>query len=72
MNTTQIIKMCNNIYANYKGMGRNPKVEDNTILNAIMHLYNVKQIKRKVRYSRSDGLYIIYQNKRYFEYEFSV
>ena len=28
-----------------------------------------KQIERKVKYSRMDGLYIIYQNKKYFEYE---
>lgn len=31
-----------------------------------------KQINRKVRYNRNDGLYIIYQNKKYFEYEFSL
>lgn len=31
-----------------------------------------RQIKRKVRYSCSDGLYIVYQNKKYFEYEFSL
>ena len=28
-----------------------------------------KQIERKVKYSRMDGLYIIYQNKKYIEYE---
>lgn len=28
-----------------------------------------KQIERKVKYSRMDGLYIIYQNRKYFEYE---
>lgn len=28
-----------------------------------------KQITRKVKYNRSDGLYIVYQNRKYFEYE---
>ena len=28
-----------------------------------------KQIERKVKYNRMDGLYIVYQNKKYFEYE---
>ena len=28
-----------------------------------------KQITRKVKYNRADGLYIIYQNRKYFEYE---
>ena len=28
-----------------------------------------KQIERKVRYSRMDGLYIIYQNRKYFHFE---
>lgn len=28
-----------------------------------------KKITRKVRYSRVDGLYIIYNNLKYFEYE---
>ena len=28
-----------------------------------------KEIERKVRYNNSDGLYIVYQNKKYFEYE---
>ena len=28
-----------------------------------------KQVNRKVRYSRMDGLYIVYQNKKYFQYE---
>ena len=28
-----------------------------------------KQIERKVKYNRMDGLYIIYQNRKYFEYE---
>lgn len=28
-----------------------------------------KQIERKVKYSSKDGLYIIYQNRKYFEYE---
>ena len=28
-----------------------------------------KQIERKVKYNRKDGLYIIYQNRKYFEYE---
>ena len=29
-----------------------------------------KQITRTVKYNRTDGLYIVYQNRRYFEYEF--
>lgn len=29
-----------------------------------------KVIERKVRYNRTDGLYFIYQNKKYFKYEF--
>lgn len=29
-----------------------------------------KQIERKVRYNRVDGLYIVYKNRKYFEYEF--
>lgn len=28
-----------------------------------------KQMERKVKYSRMDGLYIVYQNRKYFEYE---
>lgn len=28
-----------------------------------------KQIERKVRYSHMDGLYIVYQNRKYFHYE---
>lgn len=28
-----------------------------------------KEIERKVRYNDSDGLYIVYQNRKYFEYE---
>lgn len=28
-----------------------------------------KQIERVVRYNHMDGLYIMYQNKKYFEYE---
>lgn len=28
-----------------------------------------KEIERKVRYNHSDGLYIVYQNRKYFEYE---
>ena len=28
-----------------------------------------KEIERKVRYNNSDGLYIVYQNRKYFEYE---
>lgn len=28
-----------------------------------------KQINRVVRYNRMDGLYIIYKNNKYFEYE---
>lgn len=30
---------------------------------------NGKEIERKVRYNNSDGLYIVYQNRKYFEYE---
>ena len=28
-----------------------------------------KQIERKVRYNRMDGLYIVYKNMKYFKYE---
>ena len=28
-----------------------------------------KQVERKVRYNRMDGLYIVYNNRKYFEYE---
>lgn len=28
-----------------------------------------EEIERKVRYNNSDGLYIVYQNRKYFEYE---
>lgn len=28
-----------------------------------------KQIERKVKYNRMNGLYIMYQNRKYFEYE---
>ena len=28
-----------------------------------------KEIERKVRYNHFDGLYILYQNRKYFEYE---
>ena len=28
-----------------------------------------KEIERKVRYNQLDGLYIVYQNRKYFEYE---
>ena len=30
-----------------------------------------KEIERKARYNNSDGLYIVYQNRKYFEYECS-
>ena len=30
---------------------------------------NGKQISRTVRYNRMDGLYIVYNNMKYFEYE---
>ena len=26
-------------------------------------------VERKVRYNRPDGLYIVYKNRKYFEYE---
>lgn len=29
-----------------------------------------EQIERKVKYNRQCGLYIMYRNKKYFEYEF--
>lgn len=28
-----------------------------------------KQVERVVRYNRADGLYIVYKNYKYFEYE---
>lgn len=31
-----------------------------------------REIERKVRYNKSDGLYIVYQNRKYFEYEFEI
>lgn len=31
---------------------------------------NGKQISRVVRYNHADGLYIVYKNYKYFEYEF--
>lgn len=40
MNTMQIIKMCKNINADYKGMGREVKPEDTLILDTIMRIYN--------------------------------
>lgn len=40
MNTMQIIKMCKNINADYKGMGREEKPEDALILDTIMRIYN--------------------------------
>ena len=27
------------------------------------------EVTRKVKYNRTDGLYIIYKNRKYFEYE---
>ena len=30
---------------------------------------NGEQIERTVRYNHADGLYIIYKNRKYFEYE---
>lgn len=29
-----------------------------------------KHVERKIKYNRTDGLYIVYQNRKYFEYEF--
>lgn len=28
-----------------------------------------RPVERKVRYNRTDGLYIVYKNTKYFEYE---
>lgn len=44
MNTTQIIKMCKNIYADYRGMKRKSLAEDSLILDTIMRLYNTTEI----------------------------
>lgn len=44
MNTTQIIKMCKNIYADYRGMKRKALPEDSLVLNTIMRLYNTTEI----------------------------
>ena len=32
---------------------------------------NGQLVERKVRYNKSDGLYFIYKNKKYFDYEFT-
>lgn len=40
MNYNDIIKMCNNIRADYTGMGRESKTEDMFILDTIMRIYN--------------------------------
>lgn len=44
MNTTQIIKMCKEIYRDYRGMKRKPLPEDSLILDTIMRLYNTTEI----------------------------
>lgn len=44
MNTMQIIKMCKNIYADYRGMKRKALPEDSLILDSIMRLYNTTEI----------------------------
>lgn len=38
----------------------------------IVQLPNGKQYRRVVRYSKSDGLYIVIANKKYFEYEMEL
>lgn len=44
MNTMQIIKMCKNIYTDYRGMKRKALQEDSLILDTIMKLYNTTDI----------------------------
>lgn len=64
MNTIQIIKMCNNIYADYRGMKRRPLTEDPLILDTIIRLYNTTEIDWEevkflwVNYLESSNLYI--------------
>lgn len=64
MNTIQIIKMCNNIYADYKGMKRKSLAEDSFILDTIMRLYNTTEIDWEevkwlwLTYLESGNLYI--------------
>lgn len=64
MNTIQIIKMCNNIYADYKGMKRKSLAEDSFILDTIMRLYNTTEIDWEevkwlwVTYLESSNIYV--------------
>lgn len=64
MNTTQIIKMCNNIYADYRGMKRKSLAEDSLILDTIMRLYNTTEIDWEevkwlwITYLENGNLYI--------------
>ena len=44
MNTSKIITMCKNIYADYVGMGREKANEDKHILATIMYMYNNTEI----------------------------
>lgn len=44
MSYFKIIKMCKNIEKDCRGMGRSPKMEDGTILDTIMRLYNTTEI----------------------------
>lgn len=64
MNYNDIIKMCNNIRADYAGMGREPRTEDMFILDAIMRIYNTTEIDHEeakwmwVMYLEEGNLYI--------------
>lgn len=64
MNTTQIIKMCKNIYADYRGMKRKTLAEDSLILDTIMRLYNTTEIDWEeikwlwITYLENENLYI--------------
>lgn len=45
-------------------------IEGNFYQNELITVeINGKQIVRKVKYNRMDGLYIVYQNRKYFQYE---
>ena len=48
-------------------------IEGNTITISRCEAYSrgtMRHYKRKVKYNRSDGLYFLLDNRKYFEYEF--
>lgn len=64
MNTPQIIKMCNNIHADYAGMKRKTLAEDGLILDTIIRLYNTTELDWEevkwlwITYLENGNLYI--------------